>query len=616
MFSVEDNTVTYITESGNVISGQFDKTALKLTNIKIADVSLFENKELYSKLVDKRVSTFLADILENDLDKVQESFDSILGIWETRLKFDRVKEKLTEKVEKFNPTLRIITSPEFTRLVEVKNDLVKFLKESKTLVSIPEIRNTIKLSSIISSSFNIPKLSIENLKESQRYQIPVVVNHTLYDHLCKQELVAKELVEAKSNLDLIWLHNEKVQKLPSFIYESDDNISELVAQIITELPYFAMATKKQLTSLVENNLDLLADKDVVPAKDIRDFVAKIFEFKKPVKSYLLNVLNEKYGINVQNLTEQPTFNSLVKTQILIFESLAKLSPKNSVLKKVLYEFSESLKTKSGIESIDVSDFLNLVFKEADYTKSINETSLMNYLNFDQVADDLGKIGAVLKMIKANMGGGAQPMGGMGAPAMGGQVPPQTGMPGSQPGLGDMEGQFEPDGGELAGMGGDDMGIGQNGDPQMAAQDAEMEAGMEGDPTGGGMGDEMGGEEVDPLAADVPEGEDIGDQPDMMPQDQLVDSLAELESLIATLKDEIGIGGEEGGMEGEEDIPMEGEPEGDEMPPMEGEPEGDEGGEDGDDTHIDVNIDADGEGEDTDIDKGDNDKKFEKKFKKK
>ena len=110
---------------------------------------------------------------------------------------------------------------------------------------------------------------------------------------------------------------------------------KLVAEIITELPYFAMATKKQITNLIESNLDILTERNVVSAKDIKEFVAKIFEFKRPVKNHLLSVLNEKYGINIQNLTDEPTFNSLIKNHIVIFESLAKLSPKNSILKKSL-----------------------------------------------------------------------------------------------------------------------------------------------------------------------------------------------------------------------------------------------------------------------------------------
>lgn len=599
LFSVQNNHITYLTESGYVIKGEFDKNALKLSNIVIQESEIFNDKEIYSKLVNKKITNFLADILENDLERVDESFGSILDIWETRLHFDRVQKKLIQKSERFDEGMQIVETPEFNRLLEMKDELVKFLKESNTFINIPEIRNTIKLSSVISKSFNIPRLSIENIKESKVYEVPKAVNHTLYEHLCKQELIAKEFIESKHNLENIWMMNENIQKLPSFIYESNENIMNLVATIVTELPYFAMATKKQLNALVESNLDLLTDKNIVSSKDIKAFVTKIFEFKRPVKNYILNILNEKYGINVQNLTDAPTFNSLIKTQILIFESLAKLSPKNSVLKKVLYEFSETLKNKNGVESVDISDFLNQVFDEADYTSILNETHLMNYLNFDKVADDLGKIGAVLKMIQANVAGGAggamggAPMGGApmgGAPnPMGSEDPAAMGMA-QEPVPG--EGEYESDGGELAGMG-DPMGAPEDATAQDVANDINAEEGDEGEMPEEGMEQPMPDEE--------------GEEVEYMEQDPLVDNLRELEGLIATLKDEMGMSSEgEEGMEGmpeeelgdEEGMPEEGEEEG--MP--------EEGGDD-----IEF-VDAEGDEEEGEEGEGEEEEEDEPQFK--
>lgn len=554
LFTVDDNFVTYLTESGKAVRGKFDKTALNLTNVKVEDASIFENKEVYSKLVDKKVNSFLADILENNLTEAHESFDSILGLWETRLHFDRTKTKLHVKSERFDESLKITSTPEFARLVELKKDLVNLLKESQNFINIPEIRNTIKLSSVISKSFNMPKLSYEKLAEAGTFGIPKNVNHTLYEHLCKQELIAKEFVEAKNDLEHVWIINEKVQKLPSFIYESDENIMQLTAEIISDVPYFAMATKKQITSLVEGNLDLLVDRQVVPAKDIKDFVSKIFEFKKPVKEYVLGLLNEKYGINIQNLTTAPTFDSLIKTQILIFESLAKLSPKNSVLKKTLSEFADVLKTKNGIESIDITNFLNEVFEDCEYTSILSETTLMNYLNFDKVADDLGKIGQVLKMIQAGMG-----MTAGGSPAD--QAAPAPSIDGAGKAIGMSqqvpagEGEYEPDGGELAGM--EEPGMeGETGDgiPAMDAEDAagqvKGEEALEDAEEEGGSGLES----------------EYGDEVEFSDKEDLVDSLKELESLISMLKDDMGVeGGDEVSEIGAEDgeMPEEGGEEGEE-----------------------------------------------------
>jgi len=569
LFTVNDDLVTYLTESGYAIQGRYANKGSSISEIKIEDATVFENKKAYSKLVDKKVNSFLADLLENDLSKANNSFDSILGLWETRLQFERTKDRLINKCERFDESLKITSSPEFERLTQIKDNLINLLKESSNFINIPEIRNTIKLSSVISKSFNLPKISYEELNEMQEFTIPSVVNNTLYEHLCKQELIAKEFVESKSYLDKVWISNEKIQKLPSYIYESDENVMQLVAEIVTELPYFAMATKKQITSLVENNLDLLVDTQAVPSKDIKNFVSKVFEFKKPVKDYIVEVLNEKYGINIQNLTETPTFDSLVKTQVLIFESLAILSPKNSIMRKVLSEFSQSLRGKGGIEAIDVSNFLNEVFEACEYTSILNETSLMNYMNFDKVADDLGKIGQVLKMIQAGMGGGigdaiGGAMGGMpqmgGSPAAGMQPP----MGGDKPSamaqqVPDGEGEYESDGGDLAGMDEEPGMEGESGD-QVPAMDAEDAAG------------EVSDEEAAAEGGDESQiGDEYGDDIELTDKDELIDNMRELETLISDLKSDLGL---EGGMEGEEGMEgmegMEGE-----MPPeedMEGEGE--------------------------------------------
>ncbi len=591
LFNVEDSLATYLTESGAVIQGNFDSKALKLTDVQVRDASIFEDKEIYSKLVDNKVNNFLADIISNDLDTVNESFDSILNLWESRLKFDHTKSRLASKVERFDETAQIVSTEEFSRVVEIKDDLVAMLKESQNFINIPEIRNTIKLSSVISKSFNLPKLTYEKLAEDKVYQIPSTINHTLYDHLCKHELITKELAEAKTKFETVWVTNEKVQKLPTSIYESDNKIAALVAEIIVDVPYFAMATKKQISSLVENNLDLLVDTKAVPEKDIKSFVSKIYEFKKPVKDYVVNLLNEKYGVNVQTLTDVPTFDSLVKTHVVIFESLARLSPKSSVMKKVLGDFADTLKIKNGIEAIDVSDFLESVFDECEYNSILNETSLMNYLNFEKVADDLGKIGQVLKMIQSGMGGGAA--GGLAAALGGGQGAQGAAAPAANAMASQMpqgEGQAEADGGdESAGMIPDEEMPNEDGEagdtmPAMDSEDAAAEAGEEVDAEQEGQEGIAGGM--------------YDDEVEMTSKDELIDNMRELEELISMLKSDMGVEGEEGemegeGMEGEEDMPM-GDGDGDEMPEI-------NTGDGDDEVHIDTDShNNEGEGEEEDM----------------
>ena len=599
LFSVDGDTVTYLTESKYVIRGTYKLTPLSLTQIEVEDSAIFESKEIYNKLVDKRISSLLADLLENDLSDAKNSFDGVLGLWESKLQFDKVNRRLVDKAQKFDESFNILSTPEFGRLAEMRDDLVKALKENKDLALSPEIRSTVRLSSVISKSFDLPRLAIEKLAEDKQYSIPTTLNSTLYDHLCKQEIIAKELLESKQSLDTIWITNEKIQKLPSYIYESNRNVMQLVAEIVSEVPYFAMATKKQISSLVEGNLDLLVDDKRVPEKDIKEFVGKIFEFKKPVKNHLTNLLNEKYGVNVQTLTATPTFDSLIKTQSFIFECLSQIAPKNSNMNRVLVEFAQMLKEKNGIESIDVSDFLTEVFDLCDYSTSLTETSLLNYLNFEKVADDLGKIGQVLKMIQAGAGGG-DAAGALAAVTQGmGQNPGGIGQE-----VPEGEGEYEADGGELAGMEDEEGGM-QGGDddmqPAMDAEDAASEVSAEEE-----MGDREGMEGMEGEEDGMEMGEE--GEVELSDKDDLIDNLKELEELISTLKSDLDLGDESGdmeGMEGEEEFGEEGE---EDMPDI-------ETGEGDDEVHIDVGSHNDDEEEGEEEDSEEEMPKKKSKFKK-
>jgi len=144
IFSVENDEVTYLTESGHVIKGTFGKYGLGIQDIEVQDADIFEDKKLYSNMADKKVSNLLADILENDLSNARKSFDSILSLWETKLKFDRTKTRLQDKASRFDESFKITSTPEFERVAEFKGELIKLLKENADYVKIPEIRSTIK----------------------------------------------------------------------------------------------------------------------------------------------------------------------------------------------------------------------------------------------------------------------------------------------------------------------------------------------------------------------------------------------------------------------------------------------------------------------------------------
>jgi len=400
VFSIDDTEekVTFVTESGKIIAGTYNfDNGIKLHNVQVEDGELFENSENFDEFVNYKISNFVQNIFEEDFAEADTSFSKVLQLWESRVKFSSVKKKLYEKSQKFSGASRIIESSEFQRLVEIAPQLVEFLGENRELVNIPEIKNMIKLSSSVATAFNIPKLTTEQLAE-QSYEISEEVNHTVYDMICKQELIRKELVESKNNFDLVWLNNTKISALAGLIYERDEEaIAKALVEAVCEVPYLALATKRQIMETLTNNLEL-NDAVKVNMKDIKSFSSLLFEYKKPLKNLFVSMLNEKYGISVQNLKDIPTFKSLLNTQVLIFEALAKLSPKGSIVKETLSEASKMLKTKNGVESIDVNHFIELLFEKAGYNDILSDETLVEKISIKETFSEMDSIEELVDVI--------------------------------------------------------------------------------------------------------------------------------------------------------------------------------------------------------------------------
>jgi len=398
LFSVEDGKATYLTESGSVISGKYNfKPTLKLSKIVVEDAAVLEDRKSFEAVTSKKVTNMLFNLMESDYNKADDSFDNILSMYETQLSYDRIKNRLEEKVQRFGDQGKIVTCKEFQRVNEVRDQLVKFLTEKNLIKESAGIRNGVKLSTLVSTSFDLPKMTVEQLVENKTFEVKTIGKDSIYEHLCRKELIQKELLEARQSFDKIWVDNASVQDLAAMIYESDEeNLRHQVAQVVSDVPYFALSSKKQLNSIIKNSLSM--NEVNAKNKDITSFVGKIFEMKKPVKAYVLDILNEKYGIDVRKLDEVPTFKTLLMTEAEILTAIAKHAPSDSLIQTTLVEFANSLATKNGAEAIDLADFINEVFNEAGYTESLNEAKLMDYMDFSKVGDDLGKIGQVLKML--------------------------------------------------------------------------------------------------------------------------------------------------------------------------------------------------------------------------
>lgn len=389
IFSIDalESKVTFVTETNKVIEGIYcfgkaskNEPEIALKFIKIEEGDIFQDVDKFDNHIKGSISNFIEDIYESNLSEVNNSFSKVLELWQTRLKFNRSVKQLQEKTIYFNKSQEIISTSEFEKLDEIMASLVEFLKENKEKVlNVPEIKNAVKLSKTVSDAFSLPRLTIEELEENESYVIPEELNSNIYEMICRQELIKNEILETKRDFDTIWATNEKINALAGYVFSTDDTeIVQALIEAVVEVPYLALASKKQITKTINNNLDINETTNISET-DIKKFSSKLFEMKKPIKRLLLNMLNEQYGINIQNLKDIPSFKSLLNTQVVIFESLSKISPKNSVQREVLSEIATLLKGKTGVQSIDVNQVLQTLFTEAKYTDMfVSETIATNF----------------------------------------------------------------------------------------------------------------------------------------------------------------------------------------------------------------------------------------------
>ena len=415
LFSIDgqNNQVTYLTEKEKVISGNFeiDKDVV-LHNIKVQDSSIYEDGNIFDEFVNEKIHSFVENIHSSEYANADNNFSDILSLWENRIKLDSVQEKIARKTEQLQAEEKIMESEVFQKLVEISPQLVEFLNENFEKVSqVPEIKNAVNLSNAVSQAFNFPKLDYDILVENQSYILKDGTSSSIYEMICQQELVKKELLESKKDFDLVWASHASIKKLSNMIFEEDAKIVESLAEALREVPYLAFASKKSLFTTFNNCLGK-TDGVGVSEKDIQQYSSKIFEAKKEAKEMFLEVINETYGINVQNLQEPVSFKSLINTQVVIFEALSRLAPKGSVLKEVLSENALFLKNKSGIEGIDVNDYIRCLFEEAGYTEVITEATkekekANKYMdkpkpNLKKISKDLSDMGDVIGSIQANL----------------------------------------------------------------------------------------------------------------------------------------------------------------------------------------------------------------------
>ena len=392
LFSVDDenNLATFITESGNVIEGNyyFSDTAI-LDNIQVESGEVFSDEEKFDSASRNQISSLIDSLYSDSLSESSDIFNSILDSWTQRVKFNETVGKLNEKKESFNKTFNIIDTPEFERFIELSENISKFISEnSDKILEIPEIRNAVRLSNTVANAFDFQRMSLDDLKEKGSIEFPLSESRDIYEMVCKQELMKKEILESKKSFSNVWVSEECISNLATKIFETDHSvIKKALVEAFVEIPYISLISKKELSETIYKNLSTLHENIGVTKNDVKEYTKILFEMKKPLKELTSNLLQEKYGINLNNIKEVPTFKTLLNTQSIIFESLAKISTRGSVIRECFSKMSEMLKGKNGVEAIDINAGMRYLFENSSLDSIYDDSTVVGSFNLNESLDE-------------------------------------------------------------------------------------------------------------------------------------------------------------------------------------------------------------------------------------
>ncbi len=522
--------VQFLSENSNLITCNYKvkDSVIVLQNLSTDTADNYLSAERIDNIVSEGISNFVSDLRENKFNEADTSFSDIFNLFEDRNNIDSLRYKFEKHSTSFSDNTNILDSGEFRKLREAKEALKSFITENRDIITQnKEIKDSIgivnAMANVLGSNVD---LTLENINNAKKLEIDLSEGNNLYEMVCKQELMRQELIESKENFSGVWATNQSIQDLASCIFSDDKTLVETMEKVIEDVPYFSFATKtdlnETLTSIYEVN-----STDTILKKDIKEFVSKIYETKKPVKAKLISLLSEKYGVNVANLKFVPTFSNLSKTHSVFFEVIS-MCMEEGILQDVTKDFSKFVSNKGGVEVLEVNDIIRECIVEEG--ESLNENAiLVNYIDVPRLTQDLSQVIDVLGTLTGAAAGG------MGEEVPGEEMPEEE-MGEEVPGE-EMPGEEMP--GEELGEEVPEEELGEEVPEEEMGEEApeeELETPMPGEE----------GEELE--AAPEEEGEVVGDDTDSSvglstDNGNLGSIMADLESIIASLG---------GGMEEEEE----------------------------------------------------------------
>lgn len=386
IYDIDDsqNTVTYITEKNHLISCSYKEIKRKfvLDNFQVENLKSITSDAAIDIKVNESVSSFLGAIKRNRFDSAEDSFHSVMESFSMRAKIEEARKRLQKKMDRFGEMYNITETKAYKKFTESLPMLKKFFEDKKEdLLTNKKLVEGLRLAKTVGETYNLPKLTLENL-EGDFIVVPSNSKRTLYEMVCEKELIRKEILEAKESFSRMWASNDTIGTLASHIYSTDGIIKDSLKNAVAEIPYLALTNKVDLTTVLESVFQV-TNPGSITQKDIREFVNKIYEFKKPLKNIVVETLNSKYGINVQSLKFVPSFKGLAEIQGELFNIMSEYADEG-ILSDVLKEFSTAIARKGGVQVLDVANIISSIMDEADFkiidvNEDFNMKNLAEYL---------------------------------------------------------------------------------------------------------------------------------------------------------------------------------------------------------------------------------------------
>ena len=391
--NIMEQEAMFLTESDKIIKVKYDMgpESISFTDVNILGTDNITSDTQHNDMINEQIKSFITDVRDGNNASISKSFDNVLSTFDTRIRLEQVKNKLSLK-EGVVKTASVNKEP-FMKLFEVKDLLKKFFKVSEGEINEKaELIYDIKLANAISKSLDVPEhMSIDDLQGKDQLFIKEDLDSPLFDIVCRQEFLKRELFESKNSLYSSWVESDLITELITHVVE-EDPFEDILEATVIKFPYFAFLSKKDVTSLVESYFTVKGEKTITKKK-LNELTKNLFESKKAYKTFLVNVLNEKYGVSLSHIKETPSLKELGKLQYSVLTELSKLSTESSVLKDILLECAKEVRGKGGVDLLFVNDLITSLLSDNEIAPSINENH--KYLNLDAIKQDLLRIKGAL-----------------------------------------------------------------------------------------------------------------------------------------------------------------------------------------------------------------------------